>query len=634
MVFHNNSIYITGLAHEYPRHTHTQDQFASLISRLAPEHIASPGFQRLLHVNRNTNILTRRTICDYATWTKHDATPPTIDELSETFRTTGVELTVAACSKALREAQLSATDITHVVAVTCTDQGSPGYDLFVSQRLQLPSSVQRTLLHGVGCAGGLSALREAANLAAAASSRGKPARILVFATELCSLFLRAELQAACKDVENLHIAPALFSDASAALVVCNQLAVTSEQKTIYELQEWDSALIPGTKDYMSYSVSPSGMIATIKKEVPKATVGAIGHMFDRVCNSGGIPLDPTTFDWALHPGGFAILKGAQQRLGLTDDHIRASLDVYQNYGNSSSPTVLIVLDKLRRMDRGRDDVVATSFGPGLMIEMFRLRRCRDVESRQALCSGVLAKAQRLGMLVVSKISKSDRKASIIHRYNSSSNVRSLEMLLTDLQGPYDILDDCALPFLGLISLSRETPGHSRCAFMPSFTEYVVRPVECGYPVKGNLLFSFAYRVSLSLRNGGCMLQEHSTSQPDASTLVTLIGLAVPHDKPSPFFGECCADMEDNRDWIPVQPHAHHQRERKLGNFSTSLRASAGAPSERGPRAFRCDLCTSFRTQRPSKRRPETASVKQIVMLSLTTRALTGPRAAIVNASWG
>lgn len=370
--------------------------------------------QRLLNVNQSTRIISRPTIFDYTTWTKDNATPPTIDDLSQIFRTTGVELTVSACNKALEEAKLSAKDITHMVAVTCTDQGSPGYDLFVSQKLQLPASVQRTLLHGVGCAGGLSALREAANLAAAASSRGKPARVLVFATELCSLFLRAELQAACKDQENLHIAPALFSDASAALVVCNGLALASDQEPVYELNEWSSALIPGTKDHMSYSVSPSGMIATITKEVPKATVGAISNMFDQVCNSNSAPLDPTTCDWALHPGGVTILKGAQQAMCLTDDHIRASLNVYQKYGNSSSPTVLVVLDKLRRMGKGRDNVVATSFGPGLMIEMFRMTRCRDAESRQAFSPGVLAKAHRLVMSVLSKLSRSGRRPAIVH----------------------------------------------------------------------------------------------------------------------------------------------------------------------------------------------------------------------------
>ena len=379
--------------------------------------------QRLLDVNRNTKISSRPTIFDYTTWTKEHATPPTIDELSQIFRTTGVDLTVSACNKALEEAQLSAKDITHVVAVTCTDQGSPGYDLFVSQKLQLPASVQRTLLHGVGCAGGLSALREAANLAAAASSRRKPARILVFATELCSLFLRAELQAACKDQENLHIAPALFSDASAALVLCNGLAMASDQQPIYELQEWGSALIPGTHDHMSYSVSPSGMIATITKEVPKATVGAISNMFDQICNSAGAPLDPTACDWALHPGGIAILKGTQQAMRLTDDHIRASLDVYEKYGNSSSPTVLVVLDKLRRMGEGRDDVVATSFGPGLMIEMFRVKRCRDVESRQSLNPGVLAKAHRLVMSMLSRFAKSGERHKILHGLKSEKGMQ-------------------------------------------------------------------------------------------------------------------------------------------------------------------------------------------------------------------
>ena len=157
------------------------------------------------------------------------------------------------------------------------------------------------------------------------------------------------------------------------------------------------------------------MIATITKEVPKATVGSISSMFDQICNPTGEPRDPTSFDWAIHPGGVAILQGAQQAMNLTDDHIRASLDIYQNYGNSSSPTVLVVLDKLRRMGQGRDDVVATSFGPGLMIEMFRMKRCRDVESRQALSPGVLAKAHRLGMSVASRLSRSGKRSPVVHR---------------------------------------------------------------------------------------------------------------------------------------------------------------------------------------------------------------------------
>lgn len=116
------------------------------------------------------------------------------------------------------------------------------------------------------------------------------------------------------------------------------------------------------------------MIAVMTKEVPKTAVSAIPLMFDQLWAS--TPPNPSDFDWAIHPGGAAILRGAQQNLNLEDDHIRASIEVYQSHGNSSSPTVLIVLDRLRHMGKGRDDVVATSFGPGMMIEMCLLKRNR------------------------------------------------------------------------------------------------------------------------------------------------------------------------------------------------------------------------------------------------------------------
>lgn len=157
----------------------------------------------------------------------------------------------------MKEADVMATDITHVVAVTCTDQGNPGYDLLVCQQLKLSPSVQRVLLHGVGCAGGLSALRAAANIAAAETQKGRAARVLVIACELCSLFLKAELQAASRD-ETLHVAPALFSDAAAALVVCNGLAMEQKQRPIFELLEWGSMNVPGTLHHMTYYAEAEG----------------------------------------------------------------------------------------------------------------------------------------------------------------------------------------------------------------------------------------------------------------------------------------------------------------------------------------------------------------------------------------
>ena len=97
-------------------------------------------------------------------------------------------------------------------------------------------------------------------------------------------------------------------------------------------------------------------------------------MFDKLVSSD---YSSCNLDWALHPGGQAIMDGIKDTMGLTEHQLRASREIYRTNGNSSSPTVLIVLDKLRSMGRGSDHVVATSFGPGLSTEMALLKRCRE-----------------------------------------------------------------------------------------------------------------------------------------------------------------------------------------------------------------------------------------------------------------
>lgn len=85
-------------------------------------------------------------------------------------------------------------------------------------------------------------------------------------------------------------------------------------------------------------------------------------------------LEAADFDWALHPAGLAVLDKVRESMELGDGQLRASFDVYESKGNSSCPTVLIVLDRLRRIGEGRDNVVACSFGPGLCIEMIAMKR--------------------------------------------------------------------------------------------------------------------------------------------------------------------------------------------------------------------------------------------------------------------
>ncbi len=71
--------------------------------------------------------------------------------------------------------------------------------------------------------------------------------------------------------------------------------------------------------------------------------------------------------WAVHPGGPRILTSVVSALGLPREATAVSGQVLAECGNMSSPTVLFVLDRLRRQV-APGPTVALAFGPGLVAE--------------------------------------------------------------------------------------------------------------------------------------------------------------------------------------------------------------------------------------------------------------------------
>jgi type III polyketide synthase len=183
---------------------------------------------------------------------------PTITELCSIFLKDGVDLAVTACRKALHEAHLEASDITHVVSTTCTNSANPGYDHFVCKALGITQPVEKDLLHGIGCSGGLASLRTAANLALGSSFRGKKARVLVMALEISSLLVRSELDSV-HELQETRIGVTLFSDCASACVLSNGIGGTGHEESVYDLLGWEHRMIPDTEHDLGFDVDPLGM---------------------------------------------------------------------------------------------------------------------------------------------------------------------------------------------------------------------------------------------------------------------------------------------------------------------------------------------------------------------------------------
>ncbi|KAK4199775.1 thiolase-like protein [Triangularia verruculosa] len=377
---------ILGLGTQYPPYSLDARALEVLSKRYHPE---SPAMQKVLAINRYTGIDKRSSIGRPDHWLVNQPEPPTISQIHDVFMSDGVPLAISASKKALAEAHVDdISQITHMVSTTCTDSANPGYDHFVAKSLGLSTSVEKVLLHGVGCSGGLAALRTAANLCLGHSMRGLPARILVLALEISTTLVRSELDSIHQDQET-RIGICLFSDCASAVVLSNDIPFSATEPIpppVYSLLDWRHQTIPDTESDLGFDTHTQGWKVVLSPRVPNLTASVLEPTYNSLLSGKLLPEgydSPKDFDWAMHPGGATILTGAEKVLGIQPEHMRASYDTYVNHGNSSSATIFSVLNRLREKEmdgvtpggRGpKEMVVGCAFGPGITVEMCLLKR--------------------------------------------------------------------------------------------------------------------------------------------------------------------------------------------------------------------------------------------------------------------
>lgn len=213
--------------------------------------------KKVLSINRLSGIETRATIGEVDHPLVNQSSAPTIKQLNDFFRQEGVRLSVNACKKAVQEWGGRIEDITHIVSTTCTNSANPGFDHFVIKELGIDCNVEKILLHGVGCSGGLAAIRTAANLALGSTYRKKPAKILVLACEISSLLVRSELDS-INEEQQTRIGVCLFSDCASSAILSNGIG-EDESEPVYEVLGWRHEIINDTAEDLGFDVDPLGM---------------------------------------------------------------------------------------------------------------------------------------------------------------------------------------------------------------------------------------------------------------------------------------------------------------------------------------------------------------------------------------
>jgi predicted naringenin-chalcone synthase len=305
--------------------------------------------------------LGREVVNDVINGTRHTSSPflptgseddrgPTTRVRLEHYRKLAPPLALTASRRALEQSGLAARQITHLITVTCTGFFAPGLDLALIQGLGLAPTVERTQVGFMGCHGAINGLR----VARAYYEADPSARVLLCATELCSIHYYYGW-----DPQKM-IANAIFGDGSAALVAGGPSADS------WRVTATGSCLLPDSADAMTWAIGDQGFEMTLAKRVPGLIAAHLRPWLEEWLARHGLTIDRIG-SWAIHPGGPRILTAVGEALALPAEATAAARQVFAEYGNMSSPTVLFIIDRLRQLGSPRP-CVAMGFGPGLMAE--------------------------------------------------------------------------------------------------------------------------------------------------------------------------------------------------------------------------------------------------------------------------
>ncbi len=152
------------------------------------------------------------------------------------------------------------------------------------------------------------------------------------------------------------ISTALFSDGAAACVLSTAsdgfAAVTG-----FAEHTW-----PDTLDIMGWRVEATSLGVILARALPPFIRREIRPAMEEMLASQDLAIEDID-RFICHPGGMKVIEAIEGAFGLGQGALTHEREVLADHGNMSSPTVLFILDRVRREGLPKRSVV-TAMGPG------------------------------------------------------------------------------------------------------------------------------------------------------------------------------------------------------------------------------------------------------------------------------
>ena len=341
---------VLSVATASPPHVLEQRDVAEAARRLFGERFSN--FERMSKVFLTAGIDRRQSVRPIEWFFEPRGWP----ERTEAYLEGAVDLFAVAAGRALEEARLKGCDVDIIVTASSTGIATPSLEARAMQRMGFRADAARAPLFGLGCAGGASGLALAARLASASPG----AVVLLVTVELCSLAFRLD------ELTKANIvATALFGDGAAACVL------KAGGEGFAQVEAFAEHTWPDTLDIMGWRVDPQGLGVIFARAIPPFAQANLRPAMESMLARGGRVMDDVD-RFVCHPGGVKVIDALELSLSIGQGRLDHERDVLADHGNMSAPTVLFVLDRVRRAGLPNRSVVS-ALGPGFTASTVTLK---------------------------------------------------------------------------------------------------------------------------------------------------------------------------------------------------------------------------------------------------------------------
>ncbi|MFP4068831.1 MAG: type III polyketide synthase [Opitutales bacterium] len=270
--------------------------------------------------------------------------------LNEAFERHASRLAAGALEKALHRSGTSPESLDALLICTCTGYLCPGLSSHVSERLGLRPNTYLQDIVGLGCGAAIPMLRAAKGMLAA-----QPAStVACIAVEVCSTAFYLA------DDPGVLISACLFGDGASATIWKNEATAAG-----YRIHNFDTIHKPHERELLRFVNDGGKLRNQLHRSVPEHAAEAVAELRARSGATAAAPI-------AAHTGGRDVLDALEAKLDAPP--LAASRRMLRDYGNTSSPSVLFVLEELLSQDAAPEAIWLTSFGAGFAAHACELTR--------------------------------------------------------------------------------------------------------------------------------------------------------------------------------------------------------------------------------------------------------------------